>query len=758
MLAAALKYAAAGWRVFPCEPGGKAPCRGVRWKEQATTDAETIREWWRNNPRANVAAVTGGELGVVIDIDRLEALDELPAALTTTRTARTGGGGLHYFFETVPGLGNHRGQLPPGIDVRGDGTGYVILPPSVHASGRPYEWRGGVPGNASKMPRPVLRLVQAPRAAAQGAPPTGVQPAGDNEQRARLWLDRRPGAVANWGGNAGWNGDSYLFETAQHVVRGFDLSQAAAVRLLNEWAVKCQTPPSAARIEYKVAEAARVGSMAIGSKLAPRRQPIAANHGPALRPFAPHAPLFETNDRPPFPVDSLPGWAAEFVAAVAESTQTPAELGGLLALIACSAAVMKKRSVKIKSGWVEPLNLWAVVAMPPSSRKSPVYSQIVAPIEKWEAARVVDSNSDRARYMAEREIEERRLASLKADAAKKRGRDKDGIRYEITELAEELANMKPPPVLRMLLSDITPEAFVSFLVSTGGRAALLADEGGIFDNLAGRYSKGRANADAFLKAFSGTGIRVDRRERAEHVAAPALAMGVTVQPQVLAELAGNEALAGRGLLARPLYAVPESNVGQRRSALETPPIPNDLAREYGERLTELLEIRTAEAPRMLTLSDDARALLLAFDQWLESQIAPGEELASLAEWCGKLVGTSARIAGVLAVAERVRADVIEHTHMTRAIALARWAIPHAAAAIGRMGATDEEKGAEKVWKAALRAARRTGETETTARQLAQSLKRTMTADDVYGAVMLLVSHGYMRTDDCKTFEIRPELV
>ena len=55
----------------------------------------------------------------------------------------TGGGGLHLWFGISPllGLGNGRGDLPVGIDVRGGAKGYVIAPPSVHpTTGAVYEW------------------------------------------------------------------------------------------------------------------------------------------------------------------------------------------------------------------------------------------------------------------------------------------------------------------------------------------------------------------------------------------------------------------------------------------------------------------------------------------------------------------------------------------------------------------------------------------------------------------------------------------
>ncbi len=55
-----------------------------------------------------------------------------------THTVRTGGNGNHFIFRLPEGVEIHRGKIGPGIDVKSAG-GYLVAPPSVHASGRKYE-------------------------------------------------------------------------------------------------------------------------------------------------------------------------------------------------------------------------------------------------------------------------------------------------------------------------------------------------------------------------------------------------------------------------------------------------------------------------------------------------------------------------------------------------------------------------------------------------------------------------------------------
>ena len=61
MLTAALGYAQQGWAVFPVQPDGKAPLGKLvpRGFLNATTDPNTVQQWWTIEPRANIGIRTG---------------------------------------------------------------------------------------------------------------------------------------------------------------------------------------------------------------------------------------------------------------------------------------------------------------------------------------------------------------------------------------------------------------------------------------------------------------------------------------------------------------------------------------------------------------------------------------------------------------------------------------------------------------------------------------------------------------------------
>ena len=159
---AARDYVARGWHVLPCHDlrAGACSCRSQdcaspgkhprvpRGLHAATADPEVVERWWARWPTANVGIRTGLESGlVVLDIDprhggtrTIKTLLDRHGDLRAVPRVRTGSGGWHLYF-AHPGtvVRNSAGRLGPGLDVRGDG-GYVIAPPSRHASGHSYRW------------------------------------------------------------------------------------------------------------------------------------------------------------------------------------------------------------------------------------------------------------------------------------------------------------------------------------------------------------------------------------------------------------------------------------------------------------------------------------------------------------------------------------------------------------------------------------------------------------------------------------------
>lgn len=163
LLWAATALAERGWRVFPCQPGGKRPALRSDWEHRATTDTARIARCWATGPY-NIGVACGPSHLIVIDLDQPKPGESKPpewahdtgvndgadvlAALCiaegqpwpagTTFTAATPSGGTHLYFTAPPGAAyrNTAKRLGWLIDTRAHG-GYVVGPGSV-IDGTPY--------------------------------------------------------------------------------------------------------------------------------------------------------------------------------------------------------------------------------------------------------------------------------------------------------------------------------------------------------------------------------------------------------------------------------------------------------------------------------------------------------------------------------------------------------------------------------------------------------------------------------------------
>ena len=170
-------------------------CR-TGWSD-ATTDERLIRRWFARWPNANVGIRTGRRrrASSSLDVDprhggdtTLRLLQSAHGRLPDTPEAVTGGGGRHLLF-AHPGGGvvirSAAGRLGDGPDVRADG-GYIVAPPSRHASGRRYAWElSGLPGRgAAGAAAPPGWRADSAAAPANGAEPRrGRRPAAAPSRR-----------------------------------------------------------------------------------------------------------------------------------------------------------------------------------------------------------------------------------------------------------------------------------------------------------------------------------------------------------------------------------------------------------------------------------------------------------------------------------------------------------------------------------------------------------------------------------------------
>ncbi|MBL8600333.1 MAG: DUF3987 domain-containing protein [Myxococcales bacterium] len=403
---------------------------------------------------------------------------------------------------------------------------------------------------------------------------------------------------------------------------------------------------------------------------------------------------------PAWPKGILRGPLASLVEALAESYQVPVDLPAMMGLGVISACIGGRFQVSIRRGWREPTNVFLAIAMPPASRKSGIARALTKPLVDWErrlSAQVANQVHETASALRVAEKELARYEDAVARAKSEGEREDANLRREsaVTALATAQQCLVRSP--RLITDDATPEALTSLLAEHGGRFALISAEGGgIFDMMAGGRYASVPNLDVYLKGHACDPIRVDRKGRpAEFIRDPALTVAVATQPDTLRVFASRPELRGRGLPARFLYSVPLSNVGHRSVEPElSDPV---IYHEWSQLVRDLLghppsvDEEGHTRPHRIELDEDAQAHLTEWAREVEERLRDRGDLAVVADWGGKLVGATVRVAGLLHAAEHslTLCDApIDGDTMERAIFLAKeYLVPHAVLAFEAMGET-----------------------------------------------------------------------
>lgn len=424
----------------------------------------------------------------------------------------------------------------------------------------------------------------------------------------------------------------------------------------------------------------------VRAQLAGASKPVAVAEAP-IEPVS-----FDALNVPDVDPALLPFALGEFCAAVAEGLQVPFELVLINALSCVAVAGQRKFKVQVRPDYTEPVNIYALAALPPGERKSATAETCKRPLIDWETEAQEEARESIRNTLSERKTLEKAIEAKRAKAGNaKTAEDRRALIDEIKALEAELPEVPAAP--RLLIDDVTPEAIPAFMELQQERAGIIEAEGGLFDILAGRYSKGVPNLDAVLKLWSGEAVHVDRRSGQNIVLHnPALTICLSPQPDVVRGLADKPGFRGRGLLGRFLFLLPKSRVGSRE--VEPRPIPQAVQTRYANKVHGLLALPWAldsdgkPVPYVLQIAPDAYREWADFHRDVETKLRPGGELELIADWGGKLHGAAVRLAGLLHLVEH---DA-PHLHpiglgtMQQALGLATVLTEHAKAAFALMGA------------------------------------------------------------------------
>lgn len=388
-------------------------------------------------------------------------------------------------------------------------------------------------------------------------------------------------------------------------------------------------------------------------------------------PLAPPAPL-------PLDAAKLRGIGA-MAQAVADSLQVPVDLPAWLGMAVASTAIGGRRAVSPKPDWVEPVTLYTMPVAAPGEMKSPALSLMGAPVYAEQKRRREDDKAIVARDQQDRRIGESIVADAETKVIKASDPEKrKNARKDLEAARDELDLLGQPKVYTQLIADdTTPEAATDVIAEQGERLAVLSTESSFLGNIGGRYSK-NANPEIVLKAWSHEPHSVNRKSgQPVMLERPNLSLGLAVQPGFLTGMGETgDVFEARGLMARFIFAMPTSRVGDR--VYDTAAVPPDIRESYTAAVLRMMEtIWDDDEYRVMDLDVKAQELFRSFWEALEPRHKAHGDLAAVEGWAKKLPGQVLRIAAVLALFEAPDALTVSGEVMDDAISLVPYLICHA---------------------------------------------------------------------------------
>ncbi len=412
----------------------------------------------------------------------------------------------------------------------------------------------------------------------------------------------------------------------------------------------------------------------------------------------------------PFPIHALNPIMRAMVENVADVHRVPVELPAMCAVGILSGSLGNAFTL---TGAVDGKdcfgNLYIIPAAPKSSGKGSVASPLVRPLLEVSAeleARF--KKSELPGLKAEKAVLEKRalmlvneLATGKGGTGKERRPlgevEKADTRRELEQANERLDAITPllDAMPTYWLGNATSEAMErQFKRNNLGLFCYSPEAGAAVRVMLGKYTKGEAaDLDLYLSGYSVEPWRSDRIGRGVCQIKPCLSMLLMVQPSILSELMGNEEAFERGMTARMITFIVETqpleddgihrSIGQATDANYNQLIRGILARR------ELL----ADSPHRITCTPEARENFRQFHN--ESVRYRLGEFRDIEAELGRWRENAMRLAITLCVADDPEACELTGDQAARAVEIMRWCarsslqITNAARMQKRAGRADE---------------------------------------------------------------------
>ncbi|PJF08386.1 YfjI family protein [Pseudorhodobacter sp. MZDSW-24AT] len=398
--------------------------------------------------------------------------------------------------------------------------------------------------------------------------------------------------------------------------------------------------------------------------------------------FAPEGPQPLVREIAPgaaFPVYAL-GPLRPAVEAVQGMTQAPIAIPAQSALAVAALAVQGFADVETLGG-PRPTSLFALTIARSGERKSACDAPLMAPLRAHEREQAKAQREEMERWRNAQALWKGMRDKILAEAKSGKGEKRTAAQADLEALGPE---PEAPPSVDRTVTEPTFEGLTKLFAFGQPSLGLFSDEGGQF---LGGHAMNSENRQKTLAAFNdlwqGNAIRRTRAgDGHATLYGRRLAVHLMVQPGVARSFMADPLAADTGFLPRFLLCEPPSAIGTRIQANAR---RDEMALAlFAGRLRTILEAQmpmqpeTRELqPRMLQLSPEARALLVAFSDAIEVAQAPNGNLAHITGTASKTAEQAARIAGVLTLWRDLEAPKVEATDMASAIDLAQFYLSEA---------------------------------------------------------------------------------
>lgn len=383
-------------------------------------------------------------------------------------------------------------------------------------------------------------------------------------------------------------------------------------------------------------------------------------------------PLYR--DIPPpgeYPIEAL-GGLRDVAAATAMKTCAPIEICAQSVLAAAAFAIAPHHDVCLLSGR-SPLTVLCLTIAESGERKSSVDNLALMPVYAKEERLRASYETESHDYAVE-------IAAHKAALEQSKKAAKNGRAAAREAIAAVGPEPKAPAAPMLLMADATPEGATMQLAESRPWGGIFSAEGGLMLGGHGMSDESKIRTAALLNTlWDGSPIRRRRvLTGASFLPGRRCSMHLMVQPGVAEILTHDPAFADIGLLARLLIVAPVSTAGTRFYR-ETPKECGTVLAAYKARITHFLD----KPPRMLegsggldpqeiTLTPDARAMLIGFHDEVERELAPGGELSTIRGFASKMAEHAGRLAAVLEVYSDPETIEVSADAMANGITLATY--------------------------------------------------------------------------------------